>query len=227
MDTTIILLLGFSLGTFVFMTIGALWFANRRIQSQQAQTMQDPDGLLQYLQDGPPPQPQVAQKKPPILLVILGLVLLFGGGAALAGYGFYVTNQAESAKDWPTVDGAITSSSYEYTTTDDGTTTYKPILEYSYQVDGVTYENDRMDFRVDPRKFDTLNELQAWVRQEISRGAKLTVYYNPDDPADSVLIPETDQFPTIFIFAGIGLLALGTISLIFRLVRGLRGSTHV
>lgn len=88
---------------------------------------------------------------------------------------------------------------------------YQPRIAYHYSVEGRDYENDVVD-PVHPRG------TEAWADDAAGRyapGADLVVFYNPNDPSDSVLVksqPGGWLFTEVLMFLiGLGMLLLGVI----------------
>jgi hypothetical protein len=61
--------------------------------------------------------------------------------------------------------------------------TYKPIIRYSYVVDGVRYNNNEFD----PLSSDGTEDWASGVVQHYPPGGSCDVYYDPSNPRTSVL----------------------------------------
>ena len=112
---------------------------------------------------------------------LCGIALIVGAIIALVGY-----SRGHAAKSWPTVTGKITCSSLVDSTipTKRGpqTTTW-PNIKFQYEVDGTKFLGDRI-------RFDQhANTQAAEYVGEHALNKQIDVYYNPTDPADSVLEP--------------------------------------
>jgi hypothetical protein len=125
-------------------------------------------------------------------------MFVFVGSGLIMGvitWGTY--NSARSSDDWPTVTGTIIYSDvYEEYNTDDGSS-YYPDIEYRYVVNGITYEND--DVYV-----GGINEGGSYSRAEevvvrFPLGKEVPVYYNPEIPQESALIPGVRTSHYIFL----------------------------
>ncbi len=64
---------------------------------------------------------------------------------------------------------------------------YFPMVEFSWEVDGVSYESERYTFDVDSVNFSYQAQAEAWL-EDYPVGSTTTAYHNPDDPGDAVLI---------------------------------------
>tara|TARA_B110000459_G_scaffold203300_1_gene259261 strand:- start:89 stop:715 length:627 start_codon:yes stop_codon:yes gene_type:complete len=110
--------------------------------------------------------------------------------------------------DWEPVDG-IVENSYVSTSTDgEGGTTYCLHVDYQYTVDGRTYDGERISYTAE----NSCNSWSANSDDEYPEGKEITVYYNPTNPSESVLLPGlsgVDFFICcFFIFPLVGLLLL-------------------
>ncbi|KAA0005652.1 MAG: DUF3592 domain-containing protein [Thermoplasmata archaeon] len=95
--------------------------------------------------------------------------------------------------------------------------TYIPKIEYSYTVNGVNYSGDKISFEI----VSTTD--YEWAQNKVDlyyKGKNVTVYYNPENPSESVLekgFPGYPLFPTalciIFIIIGLGFITYVIISI--------------
>jgi hypothetical protein len=91
--------------------------------------------------------------------------------------------RARASMAWPTVPGVVETSKVEERWSKSGTF-YKLALSYRYDVDGNSYEGDTVEFG--PARV-TAQELIEGLAQKYPAGQKVTVHYDPDDPATAVL----------------------------------------
>ena len=98
--------------------------------------------------------------------------------------------------DWTEVQGAIISSgigsdySCDEGTSDGGggcSTTYQPFAEYRYDVDGESYEGSRITYTWANTHIG-FRSLAESVIDDFQEGDEITVYVDPDDHGESVLI---------------------------------------
>ena len=109
----------------------------------------------------------------------------------IAGFAWWAWQIKRDSPTWPSVEGEIlTARAYARNETGDqrGTPTHEWLTEvsYRYTVGGVTYTGNRI------RAFGPLHFDEASALTEIRPfpvGAKVPVYYRPDSPSTSVLIP--------------------------------------
>jgi hypothetical protein len=147
---------------------------------------------------------------------VLGLVLTLMFGDKL--------NADARCKNWPSVQGKITSSrisersNYDYATTR-RTARYVPVIKYSYSVDGVLYHAERIGNGI--YVGITRQAVEHWLKL-FPLHATIPVYYDPANPGEAVLNPTTNSNKVGFAL-GIATSALGIFLVglwIFRLLRG-------
>jgi hypothetical protein len=87
------------------------------------------------------------------------------------------------AKRWPTANGVVDHSA----TPDAMRRKYTIILDYRYTVEGTDFRSDRLrfgsQFQTYPKRIANL------VRDRYCPGSKVSVYYNPENPSQAVLMP--------------------------------------
>lgn len=112
-------------------------------------------------------------------------------GAGLAIFGFVQRKKAKTAETWPTASGTVVSSRLDQKTTtdyDDGhtstSTSYTPIVEYTYQVGGQTYQGSRI-FPGASMSYD--HGTAQGIASRYQPGATVTVHYDPANPTQAVL----------------------------------------
>lgn len=114
------------------------------------------------------------------LFIVVGLMTLAAGAAE---------NRAAAAIDeWPSAEGTITAAETVWAERRGRSITYVDAvrLAYSYRVDGAVYLNDRIGANTQPVLADSAAGRDLFAR--FPPGAIVPVYYNPADPADSVLV---------------------------------------
>ena len=118
----------------------------------------------------------------------LGL-LLAGIGASAFYQGWKIRTKAEDSELWPSVPGTIKKSTAKlesgggYGST--STTTYKAVIQYKYKVASRYYTNNKICIG---------GQLQLSFKKRAEAhchnypvGAEVDVYYDPNNPQDSVL----------------------------------------
>ena len=118
----------------------------------------------------------------------------YGLGFLTAGFLFSIfylfdISQAFIARSWPTVQGEILSSSVgesmEMSSKGRGRPRYDGNVTYSYSVNDQSFQNDRVCFgyQKDLASYENANQ----IRSKYPKGKKVKIYYDPNNPEESVL----------------------------------------
>lgn len=129
-----------------------------------------------------------------LLTLSVGLVLIYFSGKTL-----WLLLQV---KHWPSTEAVITSVGTHTEEAQLQDQRYiEPDVFYTYEVNGATYNASRVNLDPDQLKkvYQTL-EIEHF-NERYHTGEAVLVYYNPDIPADAVLIPEASH-PVYITFAG-------------------------
>jgi len=128
-------------------------------------------------------------------LIIGGLcgglfILVFAGAGVFLIYQSIRSRQkAEASQGWPATSGQITDARVaHHTSTDsegDRSDHYTPRVSYTYQVSGQTFEGSKIGFGMQ-QSFGSAAKAQAALTR-FSMGGQVAVYYDPNNPAESVL----------------------------------------
>ena len=143
------------------------------------------------------------------ILIILGLAVVFLGiGLLLVILALFQRNKAKKAESWQTVSGQITASGIHenHHRDSDGHTqiNYQPTVQYSYEVNGLTYNGGRIAFGANSFDYNTAQGMAA----KYPVGATVTVHYDPAQPGEAVL--ETKAAGSkVFLIVGIVFAVLG------------------
>jgi len=150
------------------------------------------------------------QQAGPIVGLIVGGVLLVGGYYLAYRVGKPIRDQAAASVTWPTTDGRITASRVERVKkAGDGQATYTADISYDYALDGRTFAGERVWFGDDYSASDASAFRAAVSRYPVGQAVK--VYYDPAEPAESVLEPGPTWSGSALYFIGLGLMTLGGI----------------
>jgi hypothetical protein len=124
-------------------------------------------------------------------------------GAGLLIAGIYQRNRLAASQGWPQATGTVTGGKIVSEYSNDSTG-YSLALTYDYLVNGVRYTGKRIGFsrRSYSRKSRAQSELD---RYPLNSG--VIVYFNPEKPADAVLVRESPG-SIILIIGGIALLGV-------------------
>ncbi len=144
-----------------------------------------------------------------IIPTLLGIPFLLVG----TGFTFFVLSRAVKAlgsRKWPRVAAELESARLREVVTEvvrhDHAKAVVVDFSYRYQVDGRTYSGSRVTFS------DYVNKTGAALKKlqrQYQTHRLIFVYYNPADPADSVLIPGASIYNFTPLLTGIGFLAAG------------------
>jgi hypothetical protein len=114
-----------------------------------------------------------------------------------------------TCKRWPSASGTVVSSHIERRSNVSynirrRNTRYVPVIAYSYSVRDVPYQAERIGNGI--YVGITRRAMDYWVKR-FPKGAPISVYYNPAQPGDAVLVPVTNSNLVGFA-VGIGISAL-------------------
>lgn len=130
----------------------------------------------------------------------LGVALTLVIGLASIGVGAYsYTTQSAALDSATTVEGTVTSTSIEETSTKGVSYVPKATFEYPYQ--GETYRSSNVYPGTLSKDFDTERAAEAEL-DGYESGATVTVYVPPDSPGKGYLKHESNDKPLILIGAG-------------------------
>lgn len=122
-------------------------------------------------------------------------------------------------REWIPVQATLQRAGYE-TNSGDESDTYRAFAEYGYEYGGRRYINDRVGISGGSDNIgDYQRDMGRYLSGLRSRGETITVYVNPEDPADSIIDRSVRWgligFKAIFflVFGGVG---LGLIIAVFR-----------
>jgi len=123
------------------------------------------------------------------LFVALGLGVLFTvvGYFVAFHFGKPILDNAKASTNWPTADGVIESSEVAKSTNSDGDTMYSAEVVYQYEVNGQKLDSDNVFFGGDYSSSSRSDASGTVNRYPV--GKEVEVFYDPDEPSNSVLEP--------------------------------------
>jgi hypothetical protein len=128
-----------------------------------------------------------------ILFLVVSVLVLVIGGAIGSYLSFQYVSAAMQSLEWQRTDGRVLVTSIEVQRNHSARSlnavnraNYVPEITYLYTVDGETYEGSRIAFN-ELHSYDTRDQAQAII-DDFERQPSLDVYYDPDDPGNTVLI---------------------------------------
>lgn len=116
----------------------------------------------------------------PRWLKVVVIVLIFAG-TALAAFRFETILEDNRLRSWPQTGAIVTKSEIQ------GMRAFHPYLEYSYEVDSVTYTGEST---LNPPMFGgkrKKHEVAQALVDQYPVGSKIRIHYNPDNISESKL----------------------------------------
>jgi hypothetical protein len=144
--------------------------------------------------------------------ILIGALIVFA--AVFGGFGTYKYTVASASSSWPTTQSRITASRLDRTGSGSDTK-YRPSVSYRYSVQGTDYTGKRI------RAVSSYTS-RGKAESELARypsGATVTVYYDPADPASSVLVPGVTMGIYLMLAVGVACLVLAIAILVSALRR--------
>lgn len=141
-----------------------------------------------------------------LLLLLLAVVFM-----AVAGFFGYLTIQKKQAlSNYEAVNGTIDEASQVEEDVDRGsegsrTISYRPIIQYSYSVNGRKYTNDNIYTGSSQASYSQPSDAENIIRR-FNRGEEVVIHYDPKEPSSSYLIRD-ESFWTEYLIIGAALLA--------------------
>jgi hypothetical protein len=149
----------------------------------------------------------------PVILILVGLLFVI--------IGLVLTLRAKAASNWPSTSGIMLKSEITERTTKQRTkshqiityTSYEPMVEYQYTVEGKSLTGNRLSFGLTRLTLEKAQE----VLKRFPVNAQVPVYYNPRRVKDSRLeVSAAAAAPQLIIGVIIG--AIGVVWLIVTLL---------
>jgi len=132
-------------------------------------------------------------------------------GAGLLAAGVYQRSRLAASQSWPQTTGTITAGSVATEYSNDSTG-YSVALTYEYAANGVTYTGKRIGFS--RRTYARRSRAQAAL-DRYPVNSSVIVYFNPEKPADAVLMRESPD-SIVLTVGGIVLLGIVVAGLVWE-----------
>lgn len=116
-------------------------------------------------------------------LFIIGVLVV---AYFIAKPGYEQLSEGWESRDWPETGGLVTLSKISHQTDVDEEDVFTFNIEYAYQVDGKKYRNSKYSPR--PIQDNDADDLAEYL-QKHPEGSTIVVFYNPADPAQSLIEP--------------------------------------
>ncbi len=119
-------------------------------------------------------------------------------------FGLFTMREASRSRGWAWTDGRVVQSSVNEFTSK-GTTTFRPMVVYSYSVGPVRYMSSRIAFRslASGTRADA-----AKVAASVPAGRPVRVFYDPQEPDRALLEPAGNPWPSIIAGGACSMLAV-------------------
>ena len=117
-------------------------------------------------------------------LLVIGILIfvLLILNTIFLGVIFFMRRKMTAVSQWPSTMGAVNSSYLERRSSSEGGSTHYPVVQYSYQVGGQSYQSTKLA----PGP-DVGGTGAGKVVARYPEGAQVMVFYNPENPSDAVL----------------------------------------
>lgn len=118
----------------------------------------------------------------------LWIVILSGVGLLIFGVVFLL--EANASRGWPSVQGQVKNVSVVKNVTSRTQGSYHYVVTYAYQVDDHAYTGDRYSLGQGSRasqRYPDESEARTAARSNYPVGSPVDIYYDPADPASTVL----------------------------------------
>lgn len=152
-----------------------------------------------------------------------------GAGLFVFNLGVRTWREAERAKAWQPVDVVLHEATLEANPGKESAShTYQLKARYSYEVNGQTFESDRVSFHTGADSFGTWHQDHyAILKQAHDTDDAFKAYVNPADPAEAVLFPKPRMELLYFEWGVGGVFLLVGLGMFLSGVRGLFGGGSV
>jgi hypothetical protein len=136
------------------------------------------------------------------------ILIGFGAIAIAIGTALYVAQfrqglRANASKRWPVSSGKVLASALEKSP--DGRWRYRAAVQYRYRVGAKEYQSDRVFWGGNEGR----QRHMASVIATYPQGCKVSVHYDPQNPAEAVLDPVQNPGSKPLVLYAMGMLALG------------------
>ena len=165
--------------------------------------------------------------KSPWIMVVYLILASVGIGLGIGGYllafvlGSPLLKEGKASEAWPSTTGVVIESKLSSRRVTGGGknagshTRYFPVVKYTYEVDGIEFTGDRL--RVGGQEGDEA-EMRS-ILDQYPVGSKVTVFYSPDAPQQSVLRTGVFGGTYVALVFGIIMLVVGALMLFFVLIK--------
>lgn len=137
--------------------------------------------------------------------IFFGVFFLIG--LAMLAFGLWAAIKSTGAANWPSVEGKLSRVELKENTSGDNGPTYEVTVEYTYTVDGATYNGSRLAFGYGG---SSGREAHEEIYKKLKAAKSVDVRYDAADPATSTLsygFHATINFILLFAFVWLTFIA--------------------
>jgi len=138
---------------------------------------------------------------------LIGIIFIVVG-VAIFGLGINLYKKAKASETWPTVDGVVFSSEVSSYKDSKKNTRYSANVNYSYMIENKEYTSN--DISMSEVTSSNVSSAEKICKQ-YPEGTKVKVFYNPENPDESLLIPGTSFVVYLPMIAGAIFLLIGIV----------------
>lgn len=150
-----------------------------------------------------------------VILLLLGGIFTTIGIIVGLVVGKPILDQAKATEQWPQTEGEILESELQESSGDQGTM-YSAHVVYRYALDGGEFESNRIWYG---GVYSTSDRSEMFeIVKQYPVGKTVTVYYSPDSPSESVLIPGAYVLSHVLYVIGLVFLGIGGFLLLILII---------
>ena len=124
-------------------------------------------------------------------------------GLILSILGIRIYIKAKNSPGWVPTKGKVTFTMIRKGMSSDQPDGCTPVVYYTYSVEGEVYESKRVKY-ISSFEYISLEEAEAVLKKyQVNSG--ITIFYNPDNPRDSVIEPGVHKENLVFMIIGLAI----------------------
>lgn len=127
-----------------------------------------------------------------IILIAIGMIFVSSGG--------YFLYRESRIRNWPVASGVILNAEVIRISRSGSSPSFKPSVSYKYQVNGKEFTGKRVSNV--SRTYGNSADAEA-VIADYTQSRQVSVYYNPQNPQDSVLKHQSGGISYFMLFFGL------------------------
>ena len=152
------------------------------------------------------------------VIIVLGLIMFT---LVLGGFGYNKFKLGRASLTWPAVEGEITVS-HVVKDRRDSKDYYTPVVNYKYRVGETEYIGSRI-------AADSLRTTHSYrttkILEDFPMGARVPVYYSPENPENTILIPGVQKM-TYYLLAAAAACLFFAVMVLISLIKNVKGQVN-